>query len=97
MSSLNEDIIEYMSFHPIKQSNGLVGFVSFKYGGFSYSEIGVHKLREPKGKIYFRLTYPETKAKGQFFCKPVERATQEKLDLEINSYLLVNYPNLVKK
>jgi len=83
-------MLEYVSFHPVPKKGSLVGFISFKYGKlFSYYELGVHKLRVPKGRIKTRLVYPEMQA-------PKTKEIQEELDTEVNAYLLANYREVVE-
>lgn len=85
---MNPIMIEYPSFHKVKPHNGLIGFISFKIGKeYSWYNLGVHKLKEPKGNILIRLVYPEKQA-------PVSKNMQESIDEEVNHYLLAQYPEL---
>ncbi len=72
-----------MKFHKIKQVGDLIGFASFKYNGIGFSEIGVHRLLEPKGNVKVRLLFPEK-------VKPF-RDMQVAIDEEISAYISANY------
>lgn len=81
--------IEFLRFHPVKRSNSLVGFASFKYNGIGFSEIAVHKMLNPKNGITARLRYPAN-------IKP-HSDMQQDIDREISAYILVNYKECLKE
>ncbi len=76
-------MIEYMKFHQVKKNGSLIGFCGFKYEGFSFSEIAVHRLLQPKGNVKVRLLFPEK-------IKPSSEA-QVAMDEEISAYISANY------
>lgn len=80
--------IEYCEFKPIKKTGSLIGFVNFKDGReYSFYQLGVHKLRVPKGNIKIRLVYPEKQAPT--------REKQEEYDNDVNAFLLANYREVI--
>jgi hypothetical protein len=82
--------LEYPSFIKCKQAGSLIGFISFKVGrDWSWYNLGVHLLRIPKGNVKIRLVYPERQA-------PPTREMQEEIDSEVNSYILAQYPEVLK-
>ncbi len=72
-----------INFRKVNGANSHIGFVSFKYAGLGFTDIGVHKLLNPKEYIRIRLVYPKSVA-------PSDRGTQEEIDREINDYLLAH-------
>ena len=86
---MSEFNLEYVSFHPIKKTGSLLGFISFKIGKeYSWHQLGVHKLKEAKGHIKIRLLYPERQ-------HPETKILQEEIDQEVNAYLLANYKEIL--
>jgi hypothetical protein len=87
---MEELILEYISFRPIKKIGSLIGFISFKIGkDYSWYQIGVHKLKNPKGHVKIRLLYPERQ-------HPETKVMQEEIDEGVNSYILAQYPESLK-
>lgn len=81
-------MLEHISFKPVVKTGSLIGFVSFKYGReYSFYQLGVHKLREPKDRIKIRLVYPDKQSPN--------RLMQQEFDNEVNAYLLANYKEVI--
>ncbi len=81
-------MVEFLSFHPVKKVNSLIGFAGFKYNGIGFSEIPVHKILMPATKErVIRLLYPER-------IKPSGEMQQE-IDIEISAYIQANYKEVL--
>lgn len=82
-------MIEYVEFKPVKKTGSLIGFVNFKDGrDYSFYQLGVHKLREPKGNLKIRLVYPEKQAPN--------KEKQQEYDNDVNAFLLANYKEVIE-
>jgi len=82
-------MLEYCSFHPVKKSGSLIGFCSFKFNKeFQFTEIAVHKLKEPKGNVKVRLLYPEK-------ISPAKEVQME-IDEDMSAYISANYNSALK-
>ena len=83
-------MLDYVKFQTVPKQGSLIGFISFKYNReYSFYELAVHKLREPKGHIKIRLVYPDKQAPN--------KQMQESFDEEVNAWLLANNYEDIKK